>query len=669
MKWRVPVMPLKTSYFKKELWKQGFRSSGWIGIAYFIGLLFIMPLMILMQITSPDGYYGFDSVEGTTLFDINGYLQMMLLIFVPILASVFSFRYMQVKGSSDFIHSLPITRGQIFIQQFLIGLSNIVLPVLANAVIIYFIKLGFQLNIYTIGDIAWWIQVTLIFSLLLYSFTSLIGVLTGISIVQAGLTYIFLFFPIGIYMLVTFNLELLLKGFTMSYAAEDFMIKLSPFIAMIDYLETNSSPAFLWIYFAVSILFIFLSIILYRVRNAEAANQALAFSVIKPIFRIGVTICFMLSGGFYFGITQGSMLGWIIFGYFFGAFLGYTLAEMLIQKTWRVFNQYKGLLVYMGISILLLISVVFDWYGYEKRIPQNDNVEGVYIEDTSNRIFNFGYSNSNEIKPNITTPELIEHVTKLHELIIDSNVVIQNPHRFYSEYSTEIKLTYFMKNGGKMTRSYFIEDYRELEEYLLPVFESDSYIKSIFDWIEGQNYKQLQLEGTKGSISIKDRKVMNNLLSALEEDYLLHSYEKLRKVQEESSNYLVFESREGDMFHLPISLQFENLIQVLIKHNMGHLLPLEAKDYSMVAISNQLEDRYDMYNLPYEEDIRREWLIFEQKNEIEELIQLKDSDSNNNGNNYYIAFYDKVHDGFLYSVEVEKETLPDFVKSRLHEIE
>ncbi|GAE95103.1 hypothetical protein JCM21714_4312 [Gracilibacillus boraciitolerans JCM 21714] len=54
--------------------------------------------------------------------------------------------------------------------------------------------------------------------------------------------------------------------------------------------------------------------------------------MIKPIFKFGgVTFCFMLLGGTYFGLVQGQYVAWISFGYLFGAILGYLLTEMLLQ--------------------------------------------------------------------------------------------------------------------------------------------------------------------------------------------------------------------------------------------------------------------------------------------------------------------------------------------------
>lgn len=661
-------MPLKTSYFKKELWKQGFRSSGWIGIAYFIGLLFVMPLMLVMWMTSPDSYWSKDE-KLENLFYINGEFQLIFLMFIPVLAAIFTFRFMQVKGSSDFIHSLPLSRTQIFIQQYLMGLSMLLLPILVNGVILYIVQIGFQLQkMYTIADIGWWMFVSLVFALIIYSFACLIGVLTGLSTVQAGLTYIFLFFPIGIYLLLSFNLEFLLLGYSVGNQTEEFMTKLSPIMSLIEYVVMeNDSIGLLWIYLGASIVFFLLSIYLYRIRDAEAANQALAFSIIKPIFRFGVTICFMLLGGVYFGFTQGSMLGWIIFGYIFGAFLGYTLAEMLIQKTWRVFPHYKGFLVYIGISMFLLISVAMDWYGYEKRIPNEVDIEGIYIDEINSGIFNMYYSNSDGDHPNIVDPALIKNVTTLHESIVQSDTIEYSLYQEYGEHSTEIDITYFLKNGKQMNRSYFIDDYRDLDEYLLPILESETYKLSGIDWLVKQDLEIAWLEGIKGSKEFTDKEFLQKLLDAVREDYRHASYEELRITNDGSFANFNFHFNNGDMFSLNIGPDFKNVIQILHEEGLDHLLPLDAEDYSMVAVTTSLDDYYEMYHVPYDEELKERWIIFEEESEIDNLLTLSDYENANQG--IYIAFYDKQHDSFVFNKKVNREDLPDFVKSRLKEIE
>ena len=59
----------------------------------------------------------------------------------------------------------------------------------------------------------------------------------------------------------------------------------------------------------------------------------------------------MLFGGAYFSAVQSNSVAWMIFGYVIGAVIGYYLAEIVLQKTWRVFGHFKGILIYGVIAI------------------------------------------------------------------------------------------------------------------------------------------------------------------------------------------------------------------------------------------------------------------------------------------------------------------------------
>src|SRR5699024_10813010 len=120
----------------------------------------------------------------------------------------------------------------------------------------------------------------------------------------------------------------------------------------------------------------------------------------------------------YFGATQGNLIGWLMFGYIFGALLGYILAEILIQKTWRIFHQWKGFIIYIGISLIVLSSFVFDWFGYEERIPEQEDVQKIFFQE--NEIsYEVGEININDLT-------IVQHVLDIHQYLIDHKELYQN---------------------------------------------------------------------------------------------------------------------------------------------------------------------------------------------------------------------------------------------------
>ena len=116
MKWGISGMPSKTSLLNKELFLQILRGTGWISIIYFLGLLFALPIGILMIVYRKYiyGTYTRDRVESLFDFQYDLEIQVILFMAIPILMAVFLFRFLQVKQSAEFMHSLPIRREKVF---------------------------------------------------------------------------------------------------------------------------------------------------------------------------------------------------------------------------------------------------------------------------------------------------------------------------------------------------------------------------------------------------------------------------------------------------------------------------------------------------------------------------------------------------------------------------
>ncbi len=140
-------MPSKTSLFNKEIFLQIVRSTGWISLIYFLGLLFSLPIRILMIYTENNTYKRTpEMVE--SLFQYDLHIQVILFVAIPILMSIFLFRFLQVKQSAEFMHSLPIKREKIYHQYTLSGIIGLVLPVILVTIILLIMHSILDLNSY-----------------------------------------------------------------------------------------------------------------------------------------------------------------------------------------------------------------------------------------------------------------------------------------------------------------------------------------------------------------------------------------------------------------------------------------------------------------------------------------------------------------------------------------
>lgn len=650
-------MPSKTSYFKKEIWKQGFRSSGWIGIAYFITLFFILPLNILMEKSrqeTQNSSYHENFIENLIQFNIE--FQVVLYLLVPVLAAIFSCRYMQMRGSTDFYHSLPVRRSQLFIHQFSLGYFHITIPVIFIGFSLFVIYGIVDVDfIYQHKDILDWLVVVWTVNTVIYTCSFLIGMLTGMSIVQGLLSLIFLFFPAGIVMLTTYNIEQLLWGFDSHHFWGEELASVSPIIWLLDNFHQDislTSPPFLY-YWAISIGNVLLAYWLYRIRDVEAVSQPLAFTVLKPFFKFGVTFCFMLLGGAYFGTVQGKFLSWLFFGYLFGALLGYLLSEMLIQKTWRIFHQWKGFLIYIGISFVVLFSIVFDLYGYETRVPDQEDIEKVFISDS---VIHY---QMNENEANITRPTLFQHVIDLHQYLISKE---ESQNVVYGPNSTNITLTYFLANGKELHRNYYIPDRDDIQQYLKPIVETESYKRSTVPWLYDENnqFDGMHIFGMNGSRELVDKEQISKIREALKIDYLNTSFSEIWFGHNTPINLIEF-MEANTYYSIPLLNRFENTRELLEEENLMGLLEVNENDVKMVAITNSTDHSEMLYNLPYTNNVNKnEWFVIEDKMLIEKIIDLKEKETIDG--TWEVGLYGSERERFITSFCLSEEDVPRFVK-------
>lgn len=459
-------MPSKISLVNKEIWKTITRSVGWVSIIYLLGLFFSIPLAILL--TSPEERRQF--VRAENLFQYNFEIQTFLYIGIPVLMAIFLFRYLQIKSYSDLMHSLPVKREAIYHQYAISGLILLILPVLFTALTVLTLYQPLQLaDFYTITDIFKWVGITIMYMSFIYMAGVFVGMVTGLSAVQGALTFIILLLPMGLMVLISFNLPFFLYGFPNQYYMESKFEAFSPLISasLLNYRDPSEKEIFSYL-FLTAILY-WLSLWVYRKRKLEAVSQALVFPVLKPIFKYGATFCTMLLGGMYFGEMRGGT-GWLIAGYVVGALLGYFIAEMVLQKSWRVSIRIKGLLVYTAVIAVLVILFQFDFTQYEKNIPGAYEIERVHLSGSY-----YQYSDMELDKPlYLNEPESIDFVRRLHKEII-ANKSINGLITGRNDYAF---IVYELKNGEKIVRNYVIDKRRYKPFYKL-IEESDEYKQAV----------------------------------------------------------------------------------------------------------------------------------------------------------------------------------------------
>ena len=185
--------------------------------------------------------------------------------------------------------------------------------------------------------------------------------------------------------------------------------------------------------------------LLYRIRRSEASGDTLSFRPLRPVVRWAVG----LLGGLGLGLVLTGMLNCT---YNTPALLACIVtlglacmigAQMLIARTPRVFGKLWPELLALCIALVALcLCIRADVFGFERRIPQTDQVESV-------EVYHRGIYGS---AAKITDPEEIGAIVQAHRYLA-GRAAGENRTPDSSEINT-IYITYNLKNGGTLSRKY-----------------------------------------------------------------------------------------------------------------------------------------------------------------------------------------------------------------------
>jgi len=560
-------MKSKTSLINRGILLNDFKRFTWIGVGYLLILLFSTPLKIFMLysqlennaaatgVVLKNGVAVVDVVNGAyeflrvLQFDTNAaWLQVMSLIFVPVLTGLLLFRYLQDSHASDMMHVLPVKRETIYNTHVLAGIIFLFVPLLLTALTTWALVAGLGIKQVFGNEILTWLGVSLLMNLLFFIVTVAVGMVTGMSSVQGVLSFILLFLPSGLSMLLLYNVGKFVYGFPYDYYLEQ-VTSLSPLIRFTEVSDNPMGSVEVGIYLASSIVIYFLGRYFYRKRPLESAGNAIVFDILRPVFTYSVAFCFMLLVGTYFYSSQHSM-GWIYFGYFLGSILAYFLAEILLSKSLHVFQlqKFKGYGVYCLAIIVLIGLLQIDFAGYEKRLPAPEQIKSIYFdnsfyalraEDNMRTVVDpdsgLEYTYQLFVPSIFTDKEVVTGIQALHGQIIANRaedkkaLLARRSNRSFQDFQ-QICLAYELEDGKRLYRQYTISEPKYAAS-LKPIYESPEYkeLHNEILRIDAASANMLEIRAHEGNKNLRiiDRTLIQQAISALRRDINEETYEEM----------------------------------------------------------------------------------------------------------------------------------------------
>ncbi|QOY38399.1 multidrug ABC transporter permease [Anaerobacillus isosaccharinicus] len=666
-------MQLKTLLFNRGIMTQNLRSVGWIGIAYFLCLFFSVPLQILMIFSSEENSRMHYLHQAENLFRFTEEFQLILMFTVPVLLAIFLFRYLHVKLSSDYIHSLPIKRVALYHQHLIFGIVMLMIPVLLTGVILLvlsgFVDAPELLKISLIGQ---WVGSTILINTFVFTASVFVAMFTGISVFQGVLTYILFVFPAGVTVLFFMNIKYLLHGFAVDYYLHNQMERIVPFVTASKLVRESLSGIEIAVFLLLTLISYLIALVAYQKRKVETATQAIAFRSLQPVFLYGVTFCSMLLGGMYFGETQEA-LGWRIFGYIIASIIGYFVALMILEKSWRVLTKWKGYSIFVTIMVLLALLISFDVTGYENRIPSLDKIErayfgeGVYMMDEKrfdSDIHDYKYRERYYYQEK----ENIENIRQLHEQIVKT----QGRFDQYSGHYRNAVFGYELANGKMVVRQYRVPQdfYTKPNQFYGAILESEEHKWNVHGVLRLDDVTEID------KITIMSNRGMQQLTITNRDD--IESFHRTFQKEFKEETYEQFQSNVGSWASVDYLLKdnqrvysawkksFDQVEAWLEERNLVKQARLTGEDISYAIVIKK--DKEYLYDYMRYDDTLKEFenrpdaIRIDNFDQLEECLKLS---SWNDSGDFVIAYYLHADYSSPLFESIDFNNAPTFIKEKL----
>ncbi len=677
-------MKSKTSFINKGILQNDIKRFIWIGLVYLLGLLLTVPVKILMLFSQEKAFtFNYDILNNPyiRIFNFNSEYHLLLTLLVPVITGLLLFRYLQSGKAADMIHTLPIKRETLYNTHLLAGSILLLVPIIITALVSWVIINGLGIAYVHTGDILIWTGISLLMNLLLFMCSAAVGMFTGMSSMQGVLTYILLFLPAGLTVLLLHNMKLYLYGFAYIYSNIRAYI-LSPLSRIVELSYEPITTVEVLIYLLITLAFYLIGRYLYRHRQLEMAGNAIAFNLLSPVFKYGLTFCSMLLFGSYFSAAQYG-IGWTYFGYLTGSLLGYFLAEILIKKSFYVFKFAiaKGYVVFALIVVLLIGGLNYDLTGFEKRLPDLADVEEVYFDHSFynlNRPVNSGEQAADVINEDYfqqtskmyNEKDNIERIYRLHQELIANKKLEKNRLYNYNTNERNICLAYRLKSDRMFYREYRIN----IEDYaasLKPIYESLEYKNQhyIILGVKPENVDLIEInaDNVNKSVKITDPVLIKQAVGALKTDAVNHTYEQMtsNKPVWASVRMLLDNENRINISWDKSDEEFGEWLKSIGEYDNARILPSDI-EYAVVFIQDDNDQKAYGRNsaLNIEEylavlGLKQDYLRITDSEQLETCLENYTHDHIEK--DYSIIFVLKNGDSITGGISLK--TAPDFIKS------
>ncbi|MCI8525208.1 MAG: hypothetical protein HFF17_04660 [Oscillospiraceae bacterium] len=475
-------MRSRASFFNGALYRKNLTRFAPLWIAYLLLLLVLLPMRVLSRANVAYQYEAADVVVQVLQMALNEGC-LLNLLYACALAMCFH-GWMYRARSVNALAALPIRRETFFGTNLLSALTASLLPNLLAALLTW--GAAAALGLPGFQAAAQWLGLMSMEFLFFYGAAVLCAALVGQLLALPGLYTLVNFAVVVVNYVVVRILETFVYGLPDN--GHTILAKFSPAFYIIgrvsDYaafyeatpyesagvvtisggaVNAAGLPWRYWRYFliltAVGVLLLAAAFLLIRRRRMERAGSLTVFRPMRPVLKYCFTtgcalVLGVLAADVFFGSGGMPRLWVLVLCMLAGGFVGYFTAEILFQKSFRVFRrEWIGFGVFAACLLLCVGLMEFDVFGYERRIPDAADVESVTVSGS-------GFRESGVV----TDAAHIADLITLHQSLIDEKADQEALARRWEarDWGAErldyavVELVYQLRDGGTLSRRYTI---------------------------------------------------------------------------------------------------------------------------------------------------------------------------------------------------------------------
>ncbi|MBR5572326.1 MAG: hypothetical protein IKV99_06770 [Oscillospiraceae bacterium] len=385
-------------------------------------------------------------------------------VFAVLLAMTL-YGYLMNGRSVGLMHALPVNRTKQFFNHFRVGVEIFTIVHVATFVVSVLVMSGY-------GVISWegiltWFAVAELNCLFFFSLATLCAMVTGwviaIPVIYVGVNAMFVVF----YSL----LQLMFSQFYWGYSNSGYP-ELISWLTPFERLLNTASDTYVWrespgyaehhlsaegwtaliVYTVVAAVFVAVAWLFYKARRSESAGDAIVFDWLRPIVLYVISVVGGMGFGYllYYliGLDNSDSLLLLLLCQIVSGVVVYFAVQMLLQKSFKVFNRrgWLGAVLLAVILIVIAAVVKFDLLGYERYVPAEDKVASV--EFRGSMMSDYTYNDE---------ASRIEKITAIHAAILAQGQDDPADELYPGEDAGvwhNFSFTYHMSNGTRIHRNY-----------------------------------------------------------------------------------------------------------------------------------------------------------------------------------------------------------------------